>query len=640
MFNQMENFLGRLVSKLGTTDGPLKILEMGSGTGGTTKWLVPLLAKMDVPVEYTFSDLAPSLVAAARKRFKDYKFMKFRTHDIEKVPADDLIGTQHIVVASNAIHATHSLGASTENVRKALRPDGFLMMMEMTRQPYWVDIVFGVFEGWWFFDDGRTHALTHESRWETDLQSVGFGHVDWTDGNCPENEIQRLIIALASGPKYERELPRPLSEKSERTPSDNIARQATVDSFVQEMTDGWSLGLETEKSHTGLRQNSPKGRCILITGGTGSLGSHLLEKFASMPDVRRVICLNRRGKIDPIERQQQALTKRGISLPSTCADKLRVLETDMAKPGLGLSEKDYQSLLMDVTDIVHNAWLMSIKWPLRNFKPQLQMMRNLLDLARDISIRRPSGAKVSFEFISSIATVGHWPLQTGKADVPEERMPIDAVLPIGYGEAKYICELMLDKTLHRYTDRFRCMAVRVGQIAGSSTSGYWNPMEHLSFIIKSSQTLQVLPDFDGVLSWTPVDKVAGTLADIVTLPEETRPYPIYHIDNPNHQPWKEMIPMLADALEIPREDGIVPFSEWVQRVRDYPRQVEGPEGENPAIMLIDFLDNDFMRMSCGGLLLETKKSQEHSKTLANLGPVSEDLTRLFVNSWKKTGFLL
>ena len=130
--------------------------------------------------------------------------MKFCSHDIEKAPAADLIGTQHIVVASNAVHATHSLPESVKNIRKALRPDGFLVMLEMTETLRWVDIIFGLLEGWWLFDDGRPHALSHQSHWESVLHSAGYGHVDWTDGHLPENRIQRLIIAMASGPEYDR----------------------------------------------------------------------------------------------------------------------------------------------------------------------------------------------------------------------------------------------------------------------------------------------------------------------------------------------------------------------------------------------------------------------------------------------------
>ncbi|KAI2615230.1 hypothetical protein GGR54DRAFT_650524 [Hypoxylon sp. NC1633] len=636
-YQQMEDFLARLCSKLDMSEGPLKILEMGAGTGGTTKWLVPLLASLNVPVEYTFTDLAPSFVAAARKKFKPYPFMKFRTHDIEKSPADELIRTQHIIVASNAVHATHSLRESGMNIRKALRPDGFLMMLEMTGTLYWVDMIFGLFEGWWFFDDGRTHAVTHELRWEKELQAVGYGHVDWTDGARPENQCEKLIIAMASGERCER-LQTPSSSLPVKSLSaDLAARQAVIDKYVRDLTEDFSVGLE-DAPGSGQLGTTPNGKTVLVTGATGSLGSHLIAKLAESPDVAHVVCLNRRTRTNPTERQKQALIKKGITLSEEAAGKLNVFETDMSRPILGLSVEEYETLANNVTHIIHNAWLMNAKWPLRNFEAQFQIMKNLLHLCREVSIRNVSGTKVTFQFISSIATVGHRPIWSGNPIVPEERMTIESVLPTGYGDAKYICELMLDETLHRHPDRYRTMVVRPGQIAGSSTSGYWNTMEHLSFLIKSSQTLKALPDFEGLLSWTPVDEVACTLIDLIFLAEDKTHYPIYHVDNPVRQPWKEMIPILADALDISPQ-GIIPFRDWVQRVRDHPRQVEGPEGENPAILLIDFLDDNFLRMSCGGLLLDTIKVREHSETLANAGPVSENVARQFIQSWKDVGFL-
>jgi acyl transferase domain-containing protein/thioester reductase-like protein/acyl carrier protein len=634
-YRQMEDFLSRLASRLHGADGPLKILEMGAGTGGTTRWLVPLLATLDIPVEYTFTDLAPSFVAAARKKFKQYPFMKFRTHDIEKAPAVDLEGTQHIIIASNAVHATHSLCGSTANMRKLLRPDGFLMMLEMTGTLYWVDMIFGLFEGWWFFDDGRTHAVTNELRWEKDLQSVGYGHVDWTDGQRPENKKEKLIIAMASGPRCERlEIP-----SITNRPADLVARQAIIDRYVRQFTQGFENTLEDVEAAAPLRSTSTNGSCIAITGATGSLGSHLVANLASRTDVARVICLNRRNKLEitAFDRQLQALTQKGISLPQDALDKLRVFETDLSKPSLGLPDEEYNYILDNTTHIIHNAWLMNAKWPVKRFEPQLQIMRNLLDIAGVVSSRQSAGQKFTFQFVSSIATVGHWPIWTGNPSVPEERMSVESVLPTGYGDAKYICELMLDETLHRHPERFRAMVVRPGQIAGSSTSGYWNPMEHLSFLCKSSQTLKALPDFDGPLSWTPVDTVAGTLVDLLTAPA---PYPTYHIDNPIRQPWRETLTALGAAMDIPTRN-VIPLDEWIQRVKDHTREIGAREheGDNPAILLIDFLEDNFVRMSCGGLLLDTAKAREHSRTLATCGPVGEDLVRLYVQSWRDMGFL-
>ena len=184
------------------------------------------------------------------------------------------------------------------------------------------------------------------------------------------------------------------------------------------------------------------------------------------------------------------------------------------------------------------------------------------------------------------------------------------------------------------------MCVRLGQVAGSSKTGYWNSLEHLSFLVKSSQTLRALPDFSGQLSWTPVDVVASTLAELALgsvsgSPAASPPYPIYHIDNPVRQPWQDMVSVLARALDIPLAN-VLPFTEWVRRVRRFPGSVEK---DNPAFKLIDFLDENFLRMSCGGLLLDTAHTRQHSPTLAALGPVSDEMAEGYVRYWKRTGFL-
>ena len=63
------------------------------------------------------------------------------------------------------------------------------------------------------------------------------------------------------------------------------------------------------------------------------------------------------------------------------------------------------------------------------------------------------------------------------------------------------------------------------------------------------------------------------------------------------------------------------------------------ELDNPAAKLIELLDSNVIRMSCGGLLLDTVKSREHSKTLAEVGPVSEDVAKKYIEAWEEMGFL-
>lgn len=619
----------------------LKILEMGAGTGGTTRVLLPMLVSLGISVEYTFTDLSSSMVASARRRWgREYPFVRFFTHDIEQPPEEHLRGA-HIVLASNAVHATHNLVTSLQNIRKALRPDGFVMLTEMTENVHFIDIPFGMLESWWLFDDGRKHAIVDEGHWERAFHTAGFGHVDWTDGHLPEAAYQKVIMAMASGDQGER---LPIAKPVDVVDPGNVAaRTAEADRLVSRYSSDWdsprlkainaqrekTKGLAADKASIGL------GAVVVVTGGTGSLGSHLVQKLAENPAVFQVVCVNRpsSSSLPGSKRQQNAFLSRGITLTPGARAKLRVLETDTAKAQLGLPPQEYAWLVQHVTHIVHNAWPMSATRPIGAYETQFQVMRNLLDLAREVVTMPARGhvrVPVGFQFVSSIGVVGM--CDEGRA--LERRVPLGATLPSGYGEGKWVCERMLDETLHRYPELFRGMVVRPGQISGSSKSGYWNPVEHFAFVVKSSQTLRAWPDLDGTLQWIPVDVCGAIAAELVLNAEAT--YPVYHIDNPVGQSWKVMSPVLARALGIPASN-IVPFPSWIKRVRTSPLS----DQENPAgrQAMAEFLGGHFERMSCGGLILDVERAKEHSVTIAGAGPVSSELAVRYIDAWREMGFL-
>ncbi|KAI5241808.1 polyketide synthase [Aureobasidium subglaciale] len=639
MYHQIENFLSRLSEGVSPGDGVLRVLEMGAGTGGTSQWLIPLLASLPMRVEYTFTDLAPSFVAAARGRFSQYDFIKYRTHDIEHGAPEDLRNSQHIVIASNAIHATHDITKSASHVKEFLRSDGLLLMIEMTTPLLWVDVIFGLFEGWWLFDDGRSHAVTNEADWRRHLLAAGYGSVDWTDGKRPENKLEKLIIAKVMPPANSPADAVAPDDTALTGPPTFEARAAAIEHYVQRMSQKFS------RPSPALSQASkkPSGTCVLITGASGSLGAHLVSNLAERDDIKSVICLNRPHGGDPQTHQLKSLISRGILLSAKGLTKLQTFEGDMTQPMLGLPRETYQRLLESVTCIVHNAWTMSAKRPIAGFEAQFEIMGNLLRMASEIAGLRPRDCKTRFVFVSSIAVVGHYPIWKDTPQVPEERVAIEAVLPNGYGDAKWACELVLDRTLQKasptltcfYPDQFATSSIRVGQIAGSRKSGYWNPMEHTSFLWKSSQMLNAIPNLQGLLSWTPVDDVAGTVGDLSEL--TTSPHAIYNIDNPIRQQWTDMIPVLATALGIPQAN-IIPFEDWVSLVRESEKDGK-TAAVNPASMLLEFLEDNFLRMSCGGLLLGTERAREHSETLRNVGPVSEEVARRFVQAWKDMRFL-
>ncbi|KAI0378532.1 hypothetical protein F5Y04DRAFT_272492 [Hypomontagnella monticulosa] len=178
----------------------IRILELGAGTGGTTKHLAEQLEKISArrKISYTFSDVSRSLVAAAKRKLARYSFIEYVVIDIEKEPATDLRGQYDVIISTNCIHATPSLVRSCTNIQRMLREDGMLCLVENTRNLFWFDIAWGLVEGWWLFDDGRTHALVPETQWKKDLQVSGFQWVDWSDGDLEEAEMLRVIVASPS----------------------------------------------------------------------------------------------------------------------------------------------------------------------------------------------------------------------------------------------------------------------------------------------------------------------------------------------------------------------------------------------------------------------------------------------------------
>lgn len=198
LLQPLKVFLEEVTSSWSASGEPLRVLEVGAGTGGTTSVLLPALARLGVPTVYTMTDISPSLVTQASFIFKQYPFVEYKVVDIEREPALELQCSQHIVLGSNVVHATTDGRSSLKNIHKMLRPDGFLIFHELTKQMPWADVVFGLFEGWWHFNDGRQHALQSPQAWANVLKSAGYGHVDWTDGSRQEAKLQSLILGMAT----------------------------------------------------------------------------------------------------------------------------------------------------------------------------------------------------------------------------------------------------------------------------------------------------------------------------------------------------------------------------------------------------------------------------------------------------------
>jgi alcohol-forming fatty acyl-CoA reductase len=170
-----------------------------------------------------------------------------------------------------------------------------------------------------------------------------------------------------------------------------------------------------------LLSEAYKDKKILLTGGTGFLGTALVEKvLRSIPDLGRLYLLVRasRGKsaADRFERDVLGATafrglreKLGDDFEDHVSKKVRVLEGDVHAPSLGLGDEDLTALSREVDVVIHSAASVIFDAPLdAAVDSNVRGTLGLLKLARSWE-KRPLFIHISTAYVAG----------TSKEDAPE-----------------------------------------------------------------------------------------------------------------------------------------------------------------------------------------------------------------------------
>lgn len=176
---------------------PVRILEIGAGTGATASIILEKLK--GVNAEYVFTDVSQLFINKAKERFKEFDFAEFKLLDIEKDPSGQNFDLNNfdIIIASNVIHATRDIKQSLINIKKLLKKNGMLVLTEAIEKQKWVDLVFGLTEGWWRFEDNdlrEDYALFNAAKWKQVLEESGFNEAEII---LPEGKNNRSLTSQA-----------------------------------------------------------------------------------------------------------------------------------------------------------------------------------------------------------------------------------------------------------------------------------------------------------------------------------------------------------------------------------------------------------------------------------------------------------
>ena len=192
-----------LVSRF-PADRPIRILEIGAGTGSTTASVLPELPAQRT--EYVFTDVTSLFVSKARQKFSGFPFVKYRSLDIEKDPLTQGCDAHayDIVIAANVLHATADLQRTLDNVRTLVASEGVLLLLEGTRPLRFGDLIVGLTDGWWKFEDTGlrpSHALMGSGKWRTLLADSGFTDVVIHPEGEGDGALANQSLILCQGPR-------------------------------------------------------------------------------------------------------------------------------------------------------------------------------------------------------------------------------------------------------------------------------------------------------------------------------------------------------------------------------------------------------------------------------------------------------
>lgn len=189
--NSVADYFNRLTTEViykfvesEAAEGPeskITILEIGAGTGGTTKFVLEKLQPYGGNLEYYYTDISSTFARHGKKVFgQRFPWIRFDRLNIEEDPMEQgfLEGYFDVVFASNVLHDTKYLKNTLTQVKKLLKNGGILVLNEFTRMKDLLLFTGGLLHGWWLFEDTELRledtCLLSVEHWKNILESSGF----------------------------------------------------------------------------------------------------------------------------------------------------------------------------------------------------------------------------------------------------------------------------------------------------------------------------------------------------------------------------------------------------------------------------------------------------------------------------------
>ncbi|MFF3200843.1 amino acid adenylation domain-containing protein [Streptomyces sp. NPDC002962] len=240
---------------------------------------------------------------------------------------------------------------------------------------------------------------------------------------------------------------------------------------------------------------------ILLTGATGFVGVHLLAELLTSTGAEIVCTVRAPSPAAATERVRRALHTHRIRLTDAARDRVTAIPADLARPRLGLDEKEFTALARTCDAILHNAANVSI---LREYAG---LRAANTESTRELS-RLAAPRSIPLHFVSTLSVA---PPLALAAEVPEAFLPPHPGLRHGYQQSKWAAEQLLRQAAER---GLPVTVHRLGRIVGPAATGHVNERDFLWSVLRAGIPAGIVPDLFEEEIWTPADHLAEALVRV------------------------------------------------------------------------------------------------------------------------------
>ncbi len=274
----------------------------------------------------------------------------------------------------------------------------------------------------------------------------------------------------------------------------------------------------------------------VVTGGTGFLGRHLVDRLLARPGTEAAHVLVRRQSLN-----------RFSTLAARWDERVSPLVGDLTAPALGIGDEEL-ARLGRIDHVMHYAALYDITAPEEKQRAaNVEGTRSVIELARRLD--------ATLHHVSSIAVAG-----TFRGEFTEDDLDVGQQLPTPYHQTKFEAELLV-----RSAAGLRYRIYRPAVVVGDSRTGEMDKVDGPYYFFPILAALAALPRFTpmmlpaaGRTNLVPVDYVVDAITELSHL--DGYDGRTFHLTAPTTIGLRGIYRAVAPAAGLPTLVGSLPRS--------------------------------------------------------------------------------